>query len=76
MNAALSPGQVRKVAQPDSAARTLLLDASEKFRLSARAVHRVLKVARSIADLDECDGVSAHHLAEAVSYRAMDWSPP
>ncbi len=76
LNAALSPGQVRKVAQPDSAAVTLLLDASEKFRLSARAVHRVLKVARSIADLDECDGVSAHHLAEAVSYRAMDWNPP
>ena len=44
----------------------------EKFKLSARARHRILKVARTIADLDQAESIETAHLSEAVSYRAMD----
>ena len=47
----------------------LLGEASEKLGFSARAYHRVLKVARTLADLDDCETVSRIHLAEAISYR-------
>lgn len=50
-------------------ARTLLTRAADRLRLSARAYHRVLRVARTIADLDDCDAVSAAHLAEALRFR-------
>ena len=47
----------------------LLLQAAERFRLSARAYHRVLKVARTLADLDGVETLGRIHLAEAISYR-------
>ena len=47
----------------------MLRDAAEKLKFSARGYHRVLKVARTLADLDGCDTVSRIHLAEAISYR-------
>ena len=50
-------------------ALALLRDASEKMGFSARAYHRVLKVARTLADLDGADRVGRIHLAEAISYR-------
>lgn len=53
----------------DAAARTLLADAAERLHLSARAFHRVLRVARTIADLDGCSGVASPHVAEAIGYR-------
>jgi len=46
-----------------------LLRAAERFHLSARGYHRVLRVARTIADLDGADVVQKHHLAEALSFR-------
>ena len=52
-------------------ARSLLLTAAERFRLSARGYHRVLRVARTIADLDGSDAIARGHMAEAVSYRLM-----
>jgi magnesium chelatase family protein len=56
-------------ATPDAAGRTLLIRVAERFGLSARGYHRVLRVARTIADLDGADTVRASHVAEAVSFR-------
>lgn len=60
---------IEKIAVLDNAATILLKNISEKMQLSARAYHRVLKVARTIADLDGSEQLTKHHLAEAVSYR-------
>jgi magnesium chelatase family protein len=68
-NAHLSNTIVEKVAAPDAAGAALLGDASEKLGFSARAYHRVLKVARTLADLDGAETVGRIHLAEAISYR-------
>ena len=59
------------VAQPDSNGLKLLRDAAETMRLSARGYHRVLRVARTLADLDGADKIGRLHLAEALSYRAL-----
>src|SRR6201996_3897280 len=59
------------IAQPDAAGTKLLRDASETMRLSARGYHRVLRVARTLADLDGADTIGRLHLAEALSYRAL-----
>ncbi len=60
-----------EVATPDSDGRKLLAEAADRFRLSARGYHRVLRVARSLADLDASEGVSRLHVAEALSYRRI-----
>jgi magnesium chelatase family protein len=57
------------VATPDEAGRTLLAQAAERLRLSARGYHRVLRVARTIADLAGAESVGRIHVAEALSYR-------
>jgi magnesium chelatase family protein len=59
------------IAKPDAAGLTLLRDAAEAMRLSARGYHRVLRVARTLADLDGAAKVGRVHLAEALSYRAL-----
>jgi magnesium chelatase family protein len=53
----------------DAAGRTLLESAAERLHLSARAFHRVLRVARTIADLEASAGVASAHVAEAIGYR-------
>ena len=58
------------MARPDVAGQKLIREASERLQLSARGFHRVLKLARTIADLDGAEIVASHHLAEALSYRA------
>ncbi len=58
-----------QVAAPDNEGRDLLIRAAEKFGLSARGFHRVLRVARTIADLDHSDAVRRPHVAEALSFR-------
>jgi len=70
-NAAASGTLIEQTAMPDAAGARLLRDAAEAMRLSARAYHRVLKVARTIADLDGVDIVGRIHLAEALSYRGQ-----
>ncbi|MEJ6784109.1 YifB family Mg chelatase-like AAA ATPase [Aminobacter sp. Piv2-1] len=68
-NAQCSAGLIEDIAAPDAGGLALLRDASEKLGFSARAYHRVLKVARTLADLDGSDSVGRIHLAEAISYR-------
>jgi magnesium chelatase family protein len=69
INARASTALVEKIANPDPGGLQLLRDAAEKMRFSARGYHRVLKVARTLADLDGAATVSRIHLAEAISYR-------
>ena len=68
-NALCPTGLVEDIALPDDAGLALLRDASEKLGFSARAYHRVLKVARTLADLEASETVGRLHLAEAISYR-------
>ncbi len=74
-NAHCSASLIEKIAEPDAAGRALLGEASEKLQFSARAYHRILKVARTLADLDGADIVGRIHLAEAISYRANTAAP-
>ena len=60
-----------RIATPDAAGRALLGKVADRFGLTARGYHRVLRVARTIADLDGCDAVISDHVAEAVSYRLV-----
>jgi len=66
---------VETIAVFDTGGAALMREISEKMRLSARAYHRVLKVARTIADLDGIDNISRLHLAEALSYRRLPERP-
>ena len=59
------------IARADGTGLTLLRDAADSMRLSARGYHRVLRVARTLADLDGAEKVGRVHLAEALSYRAL-----
>lgn len=68
-NAAAGATLIEKVVNPDKDSQALLLQAAEKFDLSARAYHRVLKVARTLADLDAASSVARPHIAEALRYR-------
>jgi magnesium chelatase family protein len=70
-NAQCSPSTIEAIAAPDAAASALLRSAAEAMKLSARGYHRVLKVARTLADLDGADSVGRIHLAEALSYRSV-----
>jgi magnesium chelatase family protein len=70
-NAAAQGPLLEDVARPDASGLALLRDAADAMRLSARGYHRVLRVARTLADLDGADKVSRVHLAEALSYRAL-----
>lgn len=68
-NADLSGGALDDLAAPDAEGRALLTRVADRFGLSARGYHRVLRVARTIADLDQSEDVRKPHVAEAVSYR-------
>lgn len=68
-NARVSTSLIEKIAEPDGPGQQLLRDAADKLKFSARGYHRILKVARTLADLDGQERVGRIHLAEAISYR-------
>ncbi|MBV8664773.1 MAG: ATP-binding protein, partial [Hyphomicrobiales bacterium] len=70
-NAAAPANVVETAAAPAAAAMALLREAAERMRISARGYHRVLKLARTLADLDGDGPVRRLHLAEALSYRGL-----
>lgn len=71
-NAQMTPRLLQKYAQLDERGKTMLQSAMERLNLSARAYDRILKVARTIADLDGSDTIQSMHIAEAISYRSLD----
>ncbi len=68
-NAEAEGDLLEAIAAPDVAGRALLKDATDKLRLTARGYHRVLKVARTLADLQGAEDVLRSHVAEALAYR-------
>lgn len=71
-NAQMTSKLISTYAQPDNKGLTLLKTAMERFNLSARAYDRILKVSRTIADLEGSEQILPAHLAEAISYRNLD----
>ena len=71
-NAQMTSKQLAKYASMDDDCRKMLLQAMERLNLSARAYDRILKVSRTIADLDGSEDIKPHHLAEAIGYRNLD----
>lgn len=76
-NSQLPPSAIGEYCPLDENGQMLMEQAFHKLNLSARAYHRIIKVARTIADLEECEQISQAHLAEAIGYRSVDkkyWS--
>lgn len=71
-NAQMNSAMLARYARPDEAAMSLLKTSMQRMDLSARAYSRILKVARTIADLDGCEQIGPEHIMEAVSYRMLD----
>lgn len=71
-NAQMTSSQIRTYCHLDDASMTLLKNIMEKLKLSARAYDRILKVARTIADLAGEENISSTHIAEAITYRSLD----
>ncbi|MGM0612717.1 MAG: YifB family Mg chelatase-like AAA ATPase [Bacteroidota bacterium] len=71
-NSQMGTRQIREICEIDQAGKTLLKNAIEKLGLSARAYDRILKVSRTIADLENEENILPEHLAEAIQYRTLD----
>lgn len=71
-NAQMTESMIHQFAEPDAAGVEMLRMAMAKFSLSARAYNRILKVARTIADLAGSEKVQSQHIAEAIGYRNLD----
>jgi magnesium chelatase family protein len=72
VNAAMTPEELRRHCRLDAAGQRLLDQAFEKLGLSARALDRILKVARTLADLEGVPKLRPAHVAEAIQYRVLD----
>ena len=68
----MTPKLIAKYAVPDETSLEMLKTAMTRFDLSARAYDRILKVARTIADLDKSENIQFRHIAEAIGYRNLD----
>ena len=71
-NSQLTPRTIKKYCRLEEKEQALLEEAFHKMNLSARAYHRILKVARTIADLDQSERIMTKHISEAICYRTMD----
>ena len=71
-NAQMTERMLHQFAEPDAASLDMLRMAMERLKLSARAYSRILKVSRTIADLEGSEKVQAQHIAEAIGYRNLD----
>ena len=71
-NAQMTERMIHQFAEPDEQSLDMLRIAMERLSLSARAYNRILKVARTIADLEGSEKVLSHHIAEAIGYRSLD----
>jgi magnesium chelatase family protein len=71
-NAFMGPRELERFCRLDTRGERLLDEALRRLHLSARAYHRILKVARTIADLEQSPSIASHHLLEAIQYRSLD----
>jgi len=71
-NAQMTPTMIQKYCRIDDSGKLLLKNAMNKLQLSARAYDRILKVSRTIADMDNTENIQPHHLAEAINFRSLD----
>ena len=74
LNAQMNAKLIKRYCAPDEASERLLARAYAELKLSARAYQRILKVARTIADVEESDQITLAHYAEAIQYRSLDQS--
>ena len=75
LNSELKPSELNVYCCLDDELQKLLESAMDKLALSARAAHRVVKVARTLADLEAKDNIHLKHITEALAYRGMDRRP-
>jgi magnesium chelatase family protein len=75
-NGQMGPGEIRRFCRPSPEVARLLQRALDHLKLSARAYHRILKVARTVADLEGCGEIAPSHVAEAIQYRSLDRASP
>jgi magnesium chelatase family protein len=68
----MKPRHIRKYCKIDESCTTLMESAMNRLGLSARAYNRILKVARTIADIDGNEKIASHHISEAIQYRSLD----
>jgi magnesium chelatase family protein len=74
LNSQLTHKQIDETCGLEKSDRLLLQQAMEKLKLSARAYHRILKLARTVADMDGSENIYTQHLTEAINYRKLDRS--